>query len=190
MPVTWLSCDWGRDCHVTVRLSAVYGGVYCLQRHVSSIVTSSGDNTVSSVVCSSGQKIKCSWEKFNSFRASVDGYRLVQVSCSVLCFLLTNDGFQRQYQVSHSATPLATHTHTHVRTALFSVWCSILCTEQRESPEGYLSLTHHCLAQMARFVFCSLREKNLVVQQFREGGNEGMRERYLVVDTVKVAKWL
>ena len=46
--------------HMTCRLCAVYGGVYCLHRHVTSIISSTPENTISSIVCSSGQKIKCS----------------------------------------------------------------------------------------------------------------------------------
>lgn len=58
--ITWLSVQ----CHMMVtwpcRLCAVFGGIYCLHRHVTSLVTTTTDDSITSVICSSGQKIKCS----------------------------------------------------------------------------------------------------------------------------------
>ena len=44
---------------VVGRMSAVFGGVYCLRRRVQSLVVA-GD-TVTGIVCSHGQKISCSY---------------------------------------------------------------------------------------------------------------------------------
>jgi len=43
-----------------LRLCAVFGGVYCLRRHIQSLVVSRETNKITGIVCSTGQRISCS----------------------------------------------------------------------------------------------------------------------------------